>query len=464
MSLTDAAAHSEEAQRAKPARMQDFIFARELAEVLILLDHVSGHSDKRLSAAFGGDDAAKQTIKEICSINWPPSAGEAPQPEDAATLLMAKDRLNQAATPANGDSIAFTILVVGDDEAIARRGASWRQWFRERFPFGPNRLSKPNVPSTLTHVEGDVPSRTLLAQRAYPGLVATAAKFNRRIKWLVFLLFVWLIFTCLLSWNIATGRAILVRLDAAKTTLAATDKRIAEIESGDATKRSPADQNNKRELIQRYCEHAQTLPEAPGTRVQQFETAAQYQICDERRDGLANVEVIRGDLAGWLDTWIWIKGPQKGDEISPNMKFDVWAAIFAEILSTAVLPICYGFLGAGAAVVRNLHGKMRESLLSPRDLTLAWCQLALGAVIGACIGLFVSPTSGGAQGVGLISGASTLSLAALSFIAGFGVESVFVALESLIGRIFNVSPPTPPVRYTVNLTMASTSHSLEPRP
>jgi hypothetical protein len=38
---------------------------------------------------------------------------------------------------------------------------------------------------------------------------------------------------------------------------------------------------------------------------------------------------------------------------------------------------------------------MRDSLLSPRDLTLALGQLALGAVIGACIGLFVTPSSSG---------------------------------------------------------------------
>jgi hypothetical protein len=110
-----------------------------------------------------------------------------------------------------------------------------------------------------------------------------------------------------------------------------------------------------------------------------------------------------------------------------------------EVLGTAVLPFCYGILGAGAAVVRNIWGKMRDSLLAPRDLTLSLGQLALGAVIGACIGLFVTGSGTSPQGTVGLAGPVTLSSSAMSFIAGFGVESVFVALESLIKRVFNTS-------------------------
>jgi len=63
--------------------------------------------------------------------------------------------------------------------------------------------------------------------------------------------------------------------------------------------------------------------------------------------------------------------------------------------------------------------------------------LALGATIGACIGLFIGP-SGAAQGENGLIGAWTLSGSALSFVAGFGVEGVFVALESLVRRLFNM--------------------------
>ncbi len=82
---------------------------------------------------------------------------------------------------------------------------------------------------------------------------------------------------------------------------------------------------------------------------------------------------------------------------------------------------------------------MRDSLLTPRDLRLAWGQLALGAVIGTCIGLFITPGAGSVQdGAALFYGPVALSASALSFIAGFGVEGVFQSMESLIRRVFNV--------------------------
>jgi hypothetical protein len=87
-------------------------------------------------------------------------------------------------------------------------------------------------------------------------------------------------------------------------------------------------------------------------------------------------------------------------------------------------------------VVRNLWGKMRDSLLQPRDLTLSLGQLALGAVIGACIGLFINPS--GSQGSAGLTAAVTLTPSALSFIAGFYVEGVFVALEAFMRRVFNL--------------------------
>jgi hypothetical protein len=52
---------------------------------------------------------------------------------------------------------------------------------------------------------------------------------------------------------------------------------------------------------------------------------------------------------------------------------------------------------------------MRDSLLSPRDPILAWGQIAQGAVVGACIGLFITPSGAGPL--------VPLTPSALSFIA-----------------------------------------------
>jgi len=107
-------------------QVQDFIFLRELAEVYLLLDHLSGRSDKSLAAAIS--KAGKVSIEQICQIAWPPKGTSVEQAAQAATLLMAKDFLNATAKPANGASIAFTLLVAGDDETtpVKRR---WLQGF-----------------------------------------------------------------------------------------------------------------------------------------------------------------------------------------------------------------------------------------------------------------------------------------------------------------------------------------------
>jgi hypothetical protein len=172
------------------------------------------------------------------------------------------------------------------------------------------------------------------------------------------------------------------------------------------------------------------------------------------------VGIVRLNLRNWLVPWRTCYGKvaglfgempeteagQAGASPSERERYlrrtsEEQARVVTLVVGTAVLPLCYGILGAGAAVVRGLWAKMRESLLSPRDYTLALLQLALGATIGACIALFVNP-SGQSPGseIGLL-GSWALSTSALAFIAGFGVEGVFVALESLVRRVFNISDP-----------------------
>jgi hypothetical protein len=223
------------------------------------------------------------------------------------------------------------------------------------------------------------------------------------------LLFLSLVLTCLLSWDIAAGQAIMTRLDA-------TDSSIAAIE-----KRTPA----------------------VGAR-----TIADVNDLDALKAARSN---SRHDLADWLALWGWLKAlshklcdpagclTEAAVKLQPNeINEQQWAAVLLQVLATAVLPIFYGLLGAGAAVVRSLWNKTRDSLLGRRDVLLSVGQMAQGAVIGACIGLFVTP-SGTSQGVAAFTGAASLTPSALSFIAGFGVDSVFIALESLIKRVFNIS-------------------------
>jgi len=146
--------------------------------------------------------------------------------------------------------------------------------------------------------------------------------------------------------------------------------------------------------------------------------------------------------------------PAVGSEDYQIQDAPAQAALRANIIGSAVLPFLYGLLGAAAAVIRSISKKIRASLLSPRDLTLSLQQLALGAVTGACIGLFIASPGSSPKGE-LFADPVGLSGPAISFIAGFGVDAVFQALEELIKRIFNVNPvaagaPAPaPVRNVV---------------
>jgi hypothetical protein len=541
------ATSDEVAQERGGQRIQDFIFARQLAEVYLLLDHLSGRSDKKLTSVIGDGEekAGKDWIQKICEIGWQPKGTAAEQADQAVILLQAKDLLNAAAKPANGASIAFTLLVTGDDDGPAAQPkyalGPWN-WLRG----GERTVERPQMPASVKGGDGppsapaggggagnsalppvetasnvaptmprrsgaegngtgdsasppggiwgdQSPSRLSLARQAYPGLVNRAGQFNRRIKFIIFLLLFWLIFTCLLSWNITAGRAILARLDAIETAKTRILTRIAAAEvapesrgqrsTPDASASSNAEVTlaaqgtgptpdpfalSKPRLVVRYCQRPHLLPRLPnahtGGSIWQFESATQRQICDEFNDNLLANYNSHEDLADWLAPWRLLKWPSHlicgGDKC---LKKDAnvlllddskvgdehlgdehqWAAVMVEVLTTAVLPLCYGFLGAGAAVVRNIWSKMRDSLLSPRDLTLSLGQLALGAVIGACIGLFIAPSGVGSQGAAGLTSSVTLTPSALSFIAGFGVEGVFLALESFIKRVFNIPDSKP---------------------
>ena len=108
-----------------------------------------------------------------------------------------------------------------------------------------------------------------------------------------------------------------------------------------------------------------------------------------------------------------------------------------------ILPVIFAFLGASAVVGLDFYGKVRDSVLVPRDHLLSWIRLGLGLMIGGCIGLLVSsyaplPQAGAQSGL-IVS--LTLSASGLAFLAGFGVEGVFSMLQTLVRRMFSGDVP-----------------------
>jgi hypothetical protein len=479
--------------------IQHFIFTRELAEVYLLLDYLSGRSDRGLVELD-----KEGLISGICNIGWPPKGDDVEQAKQAATLLMARDRLNSQAKPANGASIAFTLLVAGD-----RTGGGRSFWhFSKHLHSHKSEDDAGASPgssaggSFAAVVPGKwdqgPPSRTSLARLAFPGLSHLADRFNIFLWVLLLGLFAWLLVTCFLSWDVAAGQAMLRSLDGLKTERTALAARLTDYEA--AEEKRAADAGNSgvrpnttetqgvtsvaapqpvqntppttlqatqkvaeqlREPTVDFCNRPELLERvklSSGELTVRFHDATERALCTDWLQNRTQTGTIRQNLVVWLDCpWkrstcfsptlsIVLRSflPTVSPSVTANSDRDEqWAVVLLGVLGASVLPFCYGVLGAGAAVVRNLWGKMRDSVLSPRDLTLSLGQLALGAVIGACIGLFVNSSTAGPDGGNGLMGSVPLTAAALSFIAGFGVEGVFVALEGLMKRVFNIPNPTP---------------------
>ena len=109
------------------------------------------------------------------------------------------------------------------------------------------------------------------------------------------------------------------------------------------------------------------------------------------------------------------------------------------MVSNYVLPALFGLIGTVTAAVRSIQCKIRDSLLSPRDRILLQTRLPLGIMAGICVGLFLTPSSMTLQPA-VSAGAFTLSASGIAFMAGYGSEAFFVALDGLIERTFSLAP------------------------
>lgn len=396
-----------------------FVLLRELSEVHLLLDNISANPNTTIGDPPPvplPDELGKGWIERVCEISWPPDGSTEERAEDAALLIRAKDYLNRLSHPASGSTIAFTTLVTQGDSERKKLEAE-----------GDEVGTRP-------------PTRSSLAQAAYPDLVSKAAGFRRWMGVICGALLAVLVITCVLSWYVAYGNAALSEY--ATTQAASVEARGKIIEAENAEAKAPAAAvAGKPVAFTAYCDRK------PIT------AATQSQLCKESWRIIANVQRVQRRLYGWLCMKPFsgcspddVARPKSTLSDAEQRSYDdrlinapSRAAALANIMGSAVLPFLYGLLGAGAAIIRSLSRKIRASLLSPRDLHLSIQQLALGAVVGACIGLFIAAPGDAETGESLL-GPVTLSASAISFVAGFGVEAVFQALEALIARIFNIAP------------------------
>jgi len=450
-----------------PFDEREALIERDLNDVYLLMDHLSGRPDRCISDVTleNPADPTKplDLVEEVCKIRWPLPEEQAAHAKQATILFKARDRLNQMANPANGATIAYTILVLGGATS------GMRGWLATWLPF--------------VRAPDQARSRTDLARAAYPNLIHSADAFRRWIVMLQFMLLGGLLVTSLLSWNVASGKLILQRIAALDAeavdigrTLNAGEVPVGTVPPAAASPGAPASTMSiNLPAYERYCQRTAQAERPAGQELSEL-ALRREQTCATARLVMHRRNAADRDLDEWASYWGWLKhwaarfngvAPDTYSEVTnlpPNVQPEVargeameqWSADLITVLGNFVLPMLYGFLGATTAVVLSIQNKLRHSCLAPREKRMSQVQLVLGIIVGACIGLFMSPSSpdgGGAAGAGggvTTGGSVALSASALSFLAGFGVESVFRMLQNMLQAMFGseaaAAPPAPAPR------------------
>jgi hypothetical protein len=89
------------------------------------------------------------------------------------------------------------------------------------------------------------------------------------------------------------------------------------------------------------------------------------------------------------------------------------------VMSSSVLPIFLGIMGACAYVIRLISDQIKDTTFATTSFIRNMVRVALGALAGVVIGF------------GGVASAGNLSPSALAFIAGYAVEPVFATFDSI---------------------------------
>jgi hypothetical protein len=455
--------------------LDEEIFRRDLNEVHLLIDFISSLPGKSLNDLNLPDPSwvpanqqsnekrrvmdTAESIVHISRIRFPPAPEPKVRAENAALLLLAKDRLNDLARPTRGRSIAYTTMFAAG--ISKRKGA-----------------------------QGQEPSRLDLAQRVCPELVSQV----RRFRWFyicsLLFVFAWLIFTALCYWDVALGDSILQhvnQLDQEQSTMLRTIPNLLDCanqvgagsEQNSSIRVSCLELNKLSENQQRTADELTKFSSCSGWTRYLFlrcwsgsnfvgrspesgsgpsvnrtgsPTSAQSQTAGaENRPESAGAAPAqqRGTESAkqTVPAGQHATAPsEKGDTVMGEQASLMDASAIAAVLfvfSTYILPMMFGLLGTLVAALRSVHDKIRDNLLAPRDLLLTLTSLPIGAIAGLSVGLFFRFQGGSVSGSSGLSGAVSLGAAGLAFLAGYAADAFFSFLDSVRSQVFKATNPPP---------------------
>jgi len=375
--------------------LEEIVFKRELNEVHLLIDFISGRADHSLDRLtdLGGPNAAPQdpplspadVVSTVCQLRYPPAGSPEVNAHNAAFLLRVKDKLNRLASPADGFSIAFTNLFVGQRQ---RRGTSGEY------------------------------SRLEFARLAYPSMERGARRLRALLLSLILAAGFVVVIAGWTSWHVAFGQSLLQRLDASRRQLDAS------VVASSATAATNADAPSP----------ATTPTDTPRSRLNQQVASAYRDLNIFKQSGSFRM------LEAILDPGRPAPPDCARGHCDEAVGSELAVAAVLSVYTRYVLPMLFGLLGTIAAAVRDIQGKVQDSTLSPRDLAMSLVRLPLGVMAGLAVGLFLSPSAAEAilQSAG-VSSAVTLTAGGIAFLAGYGAEAFFRILDQVITARFRLS-------------------------
>ncbi|MFL9912246.1 hypothetical protein [Paraburkholderia sp. RL17-337-BIB-A] len=421
--MADPAVDDPHVVQASTGTFDELIFSRDLNEVHLLLDYISGRPDVHISEigdikfpdrfSAGTLLSANEVLRRICEMRYPPQpvADIQAKADNSALLLSVKDKLNAIAYPTSGVTIAYTYLFLAEtDKSIVSK--------------------TPQVPPQ---------TRASVAGTAYPGLIASAKRFRWFHKGVARLGVVLTLFAALLLWLVVFGVQVTSRFEEDQKSAADLTSQIyAQVDKENAA--LPA---------------AQQTHDAVPVRCRDDKIAQQSNqiklLCNQWSYYQARYIKSITDAASFANQWPskWLMWPfptspgieEKGgnDYVAKQENIQSITLVLSAYASY-VLPVVFGVVGTIASFLRDIGNRITCSLLAPRDETLGIIRLIIGAIAGLAVGLFFTPASVAAQ-VHSGAGVLTLSASAIAFLAGYGGDGFFRMIDAMIVRVFSLDSP-----------------------
>jgi len=404
-------------------RIDELVFKRDLNETYLLMDFVSGRTDRSLDQLTMIDPMDSKTrlssieiVKRVAALRYPPDPDPSVKSENAALLLVAKDHLSGLARPARALTIAYTIMFAEGG------GHRIRDWFGKRR----NETAAPPDP------------RSDLAKDVFPALQRHAELFRMIRTSLVFITILWLLLTVFTYWQVALTRSVLQRLDFFWKDRVELTQANVELLSPD---KCPGFEAGKS-----FNENHVKIDEKNLSGCRRL-----YYIDRSRHEARLDLDRVVDCSGAWPNVvsrvlaWREVQCRPPGGNVSAGEYKVSWQSANSVIsaFSTYVLPMMFGLLGTLIAALRSLQNKVRDSLLEPRDLVLMLLGLPLGLVAGVAVGLFFSPSGAAVPGSATPAGELSLTASGLGFVAGYGAEAFFRFMDGVLARAFPERLPVP---------------------